>query len=288
MKRWAIFPFLFPFLYITAKALSHHVQDIFFSKAFEDWKTKHKRTQWTKEVAGAPINHGDNLYTVLWPITASLEQEFHLDLPWRAPHPPKKRCNHCKFICKVYGLPPQTCPFCSHEGNVWRNKWWWTLRRQMLHISMGADTAAQGQRPREGEIPTAFRINYTLIADLRCATFRTFSVCLISEVLAASRGAQLLQMLSVNSQIPLSVLFSAPTDVSWTTWVRMTHGNGEKEKAKCLRMIKRRVHPPVVIAAALFMLGNDGSLNTATINFIQLHPNTNLSEICFNHQHVCF
>lgn len=37
-----------------------------------------------KKVAGALINHGDNLYTVLWPITASLEQEFHLDLPWLA------------------------------------------------------------------------------------------------------------------------------------------------------------------------------------------------------------
>lgn len=120
--------------------------------------------------------------------------------------PPKKRCNHCKFICKVYGLPPQTCPFCSHEGNVWRNKWCWTLRRQMLPISIGADTAAQGQQPREGKILQAFRINYTLIADLRCTTFRTFSVCLISKVLAASRGTQLLQMLSFTSQIPLSVL----------------------------------------------------------------------------------
>lgn len=136
--------------------------------------------------------------------------------------PPKKRCNHCKLICKVYGLMPQTCPFCSHKGNVWRNKWSWTLRR---HISMGADTAAQGQQPREGKILQTFRINYTFIDDLRCTTFRTFSVCLISKVLAASRGAQLLQMLPFNSQVPLSVLWApetvltAPTDVSWTTWL---------------------------------------------------------------------
>lgn len=81
----------------------------------------------------------------------------------------------------------------------------------MLHISMGADTAAQGQQPREGKILQAFRINYTFIANLVRATFRTFSVCLISKVLAASRGAQLLQMLSFNSQVPLSVLWAPET-----------------------------------------------------------------------------
>lgn len=126
----------------------------------------------------------------------------------------------------------------------------------------------QGQQPRDGKILQAFRVNDTLIADLRFTTSRTFSVWLISKVLAASWGAQLLQMLSFNSQVPLSVLWAPETvltvpdcadctDVSWTTWVRLTHG-AEKQKAKFLRMIKRRVHLPVTLAAALFTLGNDG------------------------------
>lgn len=58
---------------------------MFFTTVSEEWKPQHKRLQGGgKKVAGALINHGDNLYTVLWPITASLEQEFHLDLPWLA------------------------------------------------------------------------------------------------------------------------------------------------------------------------------------------------------------
>lgn len=300
MRRWAISLFLFPFLYITAKALSHRVQDIFFSKALEEWKTKHTRPQWAKKVAGAPINHRDHLHTVLWPITASLEQEFHLDLPWLAPHPPK-RYNNCKFICKVYGLPPQTCPFCRHEGNVWRNKWCWTLRRRMIHISMGADTAAQGQQPREGKILQAFRINYTLSADLRCATFRTF------RFVSFQRSWQPHGAHSCCRCCPLTVkslfLSSGLLRLCWLHLLMWAGRAGcawltvRKKRKQSSWMIKGRVHLPVTLAA-LFMLANDGfgilelhltaSLNTATINLIQLHPNTNLSEICFNRQHVCF
>lgn len=43
-----------------------------FTKVLEEWKPKHKRLQGGNKVAGALINHGDNLYTVLWPITTSL------------------------------------------------------------------------------------------------------------------------------------------------------------------------------------------------------------------------
>lgn len=89
----------------------------------------------------------------------------------------------------------------------------------MLHISIGADAI----QLRKGKILEAFRINYVLITDIRHVTFRSFSFCLISTVPAVSWGAQLLQMLSFNSQIPVCVLqaaetvLAAPTDASCTT-----------------------------------------------------------------------
>lgn len=79
MKR-----FFSPLLYTATKALEHQIHYV-FHKGLKRMKTTTQKTaRREKKVAGALINHGDNLYTVLWPITASLEQEFHLDLPWLA------------------------------------------------------------------------------------------------------------------------------------------------------------------------------------------------------------
>lgn len=61
-------------------------------------------------------------------------------------------------------------------------------------------------------------------------TFKTVSFCLIAKVLAASRSAQLLQMLSCDSQIPLYLLqapesvLTTPTDVSLKMCAYLKHG----------------------------------------------------------------
>lgn len=116
-----------------------------------------------------------------------------------------------------------------------------------LHVSSYgcAGTAAFIIKPRKHMILQALRINYMLITDLKC-TFKMFSFCVIAK-LAASRSAQLLQMLSCDSQIPLyllktsETLLTAPMDVSWTTCAYLTH-RAENENRKFLRTIKKRVY----------------------------------------------
>lgn len=160
--------------------------------------------------------------------------------------------NQCKFIYKVYSRLPQTCPLWSHKGNISGNKWRWTLRQQMLYIYHGSSYGCSGTaafiiKLRKHKILEALWMNYMLITDLRCTTFKMFSFCLIAKVLEASRRAQLLQMLSCDNQGPFYLLqapetvLTASTDVSCTTCAYLTHG-AKNENTKFLRMIKKQVY----------------------------------------------
>lgn len=75
-----------------------------------------------------------------------------------------------------------------------------------------AGTAAFITKGRKHMILQALWMNYTLIIDFRSTTFKMFSFCVIAK-LAASRSAQLLQMLSCDSRTPISS--SKPARLCW-------------------------------------------------------------------------
>lgn len=171
MKRF------FLLFYTAMKALKHQIHHMVFTKVLEEWKPKDKWLQGKKKVAGAPINHGDNLYTVLWPITASLQQEFYLDLPWRATTSTviSADSSKCAVGCLKRVLSGATKEMFQETNDVelWANKCY------TFTWSCHCDgTEAFIIKPRKHKILETLSMNYMLITDLRCTTFKMFSFCL--------------------------------------------------------------------------------------------------------------